>query len=368
MGKYENYIACVVLLSFSWVVSNAQQNKPGPDSAALLQAKKLRQTEQKIGYSNSHPDAQWFPKAGLGLFIHWGMVAVKATGDLSWCMLANKPWKDVTITPNDYYALADKWNPNEMNFDKMLKAAKAAGVGYAVFVTKHHDGFALWPSKYGEIGTKYHFGGRDFVMEFVSACRKNKIRVGLYYSPPDWYYERQYKNFSFNSKEQLDMDHKPAVLPKKPADFEQKRCEYIQNQVTELLTNYGKIDLIWFDGGHGEIPNKRVRELQPGIVINRRNGGDGDYGDSEGALPQKRFQGWFETCETCWPSRKWAYTENAGWDTAPEVITELVNIFEKDKFQEEVEKTIGKAAKADKIASRTAKHISEKMEEDPAFL
>jgi hypothetical protein len=96
------------------------------------------------------------------------------------------------------------------------------------------------------------------------------------------------------------MDHQPTVLPKRPPEFEQSRIDYINHQVRELLTNYGKIDLMWFDGGKGEIPNQLVRELQPGIVINRRNGGVGDYGDSEGALPKKRFEGWFETCETSW--------------------------------------------------------------------
>jgi alpha-L-fucosidase len=305
---------------------NAQQNKAVIDSAALMQAQQLKQVEQKAGLSSSLPQAQWFPKAGLGLFIHWGMTAVNATGDLSWNMLANKPWKDATITPNKYYEQVNSWNPYKMNFDKMLKAAKTIGVTYAVFVTKHHDGFALWPSKYGELGTKNYFGGRDFVKEFVAACRKNNIRVGLYYSPPDWYFGRKYKNFSYSKQVVLDMDHKPTVLPQVPDDFEQNRRAYIQHQVTELLTNYGKIDLIWFDGGDGEIPNKVVRELQPGIVVNRRNGGGGDFGDTEGGLPQKRFNGWFETCETCWPSRKWAFTENAGWDTAPEVITELVKL------------------------------------------
>lgn len=304
----------------------AQQIKVVPDSVALLQAQQLKQTEQKKVISNNHPNAQWFPKAGLGLFIHWGMSAVMGDGDLSWCMMANKSWNDATVTPNNYWAQVNQWHPDKMNFDKILKAAKAAGVTYAVFVTRHHDGFALWPSKYGDFGTKTNFGGRDFVKEFVTACRKNNIRVGLYFSPPDWYYGRKYKSFSFHGKQVLDMDHKPTVLPEKPADFEQKRCEYIQNQVTELLTNYGKINLMWFDGGKGEIPNKLVRELQPGIVINRRNGGIGDYGDTEGALPQKRFEGWFETCETCWPSRKWSYSKNDKWDTGSEVITELVKL------------------------------------------
>ncbi len=317
----------LIIFSFGLLLPiNAQPTKVTADAAALLQAQQLKQTEQKKVIPNNHPDAQWFPNASLGLFIHWGMSAVMADGDLSWSMLANRSWEDATVTPNTYWAQVNQWHPDKMNFDKMLKAAKAAGITYAVFVTRHHDGFALWPSKYGEFGTKTHFGGRDFVKEFVDACRKNNIRVGLYFSPPDWYYGRQYKNFSFHSKQVLDRDHKPTVLPEKPVDFEQKRGEYIQNQVTELLTNYGKIDLMWFDGGKGEIANDRVRELQPGIVINRRNGGIGDYGDSEGALPKKRFEGWFETCETAWPSHNWSYAKNNKWDTGAEVITELVKL------------------------------------------
>lgn len=121
------------------------------DSAAILQAKQLKQADQKVS-DNRKSHAQWFPKAGLGLFIHWGMSAVTATGDLSWNMIANKPWKDATMTPNQYYAQAKRWNPDKMDFDKILKAAKAAGITYAVFVTRHHDGFALWPSQYSEIG------------------------------------------------------------------------------------------------------------------------------------------------------------------------------------------------------------------------
>ena len=78
--------------------------------------------------------------------------------------------------------------------------------------------------------------------------------------------------------------------------------------------------------GRGEIPNAEIRRLQPGIVINNRNGGGGDYGDTENKPPAKRFKGWFETCQTCWPAKKWSYTEDAGWNTAPQVIAELVGL------------------------------------------
>lgn len=296
------------------------------DDAAEKQAQALQQAgKQQSGPHNPHPAAQWFPDAGLGLFIHWGLASVGATGDLSWGMLANKPWKDATVTPNTYYGWAKRWKPDRMDYDKMLAAAKAAGFTYAVLVTKHHDGFTLWPSEFGDLGTKQTFGGRDFVKECVAACRKHGLKVGLYYSPPDWWFDRQYKSFSMGGKV-FDMNHQPTKLPPRPADHDAKRAELVRGHVRELLTRYGKVDLLWFDGGRGEISNDEVRKLQPGIVINRRNGGGGDYGDSEGKLPASRFKGWFETCETCWPARKWSYTEDAGWDTAPQVIEELVRL------------------------------------------
>lgn len=294
------------------------------DDAAAGQAAALGQATHASTTANTHPDAQWFPDAGLGLFIHWGMASVRGTGDLSWAMMANKPWRDTTITPNAYYATIRDWKPDNVDYDAMLAAAKAAGFRYAVMVTKHHDGFTLWPSGVGDLGTKHSFGGRDFVREFTDACRKHGLKAGLYYSPPDWWFDREYKNFNYSGTPALDMDHQPVELPPKPADQDERRAALVRTQVTELLTRYGKIDLLWFDGGSGEISNDEVRRLQPGIIINNRNGGRGDYGDSEVTLPAKRFEGWFETCSTCWPSRKWAYTADYGFDTAPLVLTKLV--------------------------------------------
>lgn len=292
------------------------------DDAADGQARSLGQETSRPLSTNTHPDAQWFPDAGLGLFIHWGINSVRASGDLSWNMLANKPWKDSTVTPNQYYATIKDWHADRMDYDALLGAAKAAGFTYAIMVTKHHDGFALWPSAHGELNSRTQFAGRDFVSEYVAACRKHGLKVGLYFSPPDWWFEREYKSFTMKGPA-LDMDHQPVATKKKPADFEPKRRAMIQGQVTELLTRYGRIDLIWFDGGGGEIPSSEVRRLQPGIVINRRNGGGGDYGDTEVTLPDKRFAGWFETCATCWPSRKWSYSEGHGFDTAAVTLTKL---------------------------------------------
>jgi len=296
--------------------------------AATEQAKTLGQFVQKQAGKNKHPDAQWFPKAGLGLFIHWGIAAVQAKGDLSWVMLANKSWYDGTVKPNDYYASIKDWKPDHVDYDKMLAAAKAAGFKYAVLTTRHHDGFALWPSEYGDLGTKYTFQGRDFVKEFVTACRKNGLKVGLYYSPPDWWFDRQYRSWAF-SGEHLDMDHKPAKIPEMPPEHRKKRDDYIHGQLTELLTNYGKIDLIWFDGGDGsQMFGAEVSKLQPGIVNNGRNGSPCDYNIGEGSLPSKRFTGWYESCVPSWPQRMWSYrepTEYSSYD-APMILTMLVTL------------------------------------------
>lgn len=293
-----------------------------PSDIATDQAKALGQLLQHPPSQNRHPDAQWFPDAGLGLFIHWGIAAVRGEGDLSWTMLKNKKWHDGTITPNAYYQLIDQWNPNKLDFDKTLKAAKEAGFRYAVFVTKHHDGFTLWPSAYGEIGTKHSFNSRDFVKEYVDACHKHGLKVGFYYSPPDWYFDREYRKWQIKG-EWLDMDHQPAERLTAPAEHVKKRIELARGQLTELLTNYGKIDLIWFDGGDGELSNAEVRELQPGIVMNRRNGEAGDYGDTEGKLPKKRFNTWFETCMPAWPLRMWSYHHNYPHANAAYVLTQL---------------------------------------------
>jgi len=322
MRKFFHLLLCGLAL-FVNVISFAGDN----NTAASAQAQALKQAgEPKSVSSNTNPAAQWFPDAGLGLFIHWGLAAVDGKGDLSWAMMANKPWNDGTVTPNEYYAVTNRWKADRVNYDETLAAAKAAGFTYAVMVTKHHEGFTFLPSAFGDLGTKYTFGGRDFVREFVAACRKHGLKVGLYYSPPDWWFDREYKSFSMRGGPKLGMDHQLVTLQPKPKDHDAKRAEYVRGQVTELLSNYGQIDLIWFDGGHGEIPNVEVRRLQPGIVINRRNGGGGDYGDSESKLPAKRFTGWFETCDTCWPSHKWSFVLNQSYDTAPEVLEKLVKL------------------------------------------
>lgn len=261
----------------------------------------------------TNPDAQWYGDAGLGLFIHWGIASVKGI-NISWSMIEMATNKPAQIKPNDYFALAKNFNPTNYNPDKWLKTAKAAGFTYAVLTTRHHEGFALWPSAYGDFSTKNYMGGRDLVKAYVEACRKNGLKVGLYYSPPDWYFERDTKNFSRVPGHNLGPDGKERTTKATPEQLAAQKKAYIalvRGQIIELLTRYGKIDLLWFDGkvpdasGDDIITLNEIRKLQPGIVVDGRLHGKGDFITYERKLETtKPVKGWAELCNpwtSAWP-------------------------------------------------------------------
>jgi alpha-L-fucosidase len=291
-----------------------------------------------------HPDAQWYPKAGFGLFLHWGICSVRAM-NISWPMIPGRPlaerkleddelarvidqhdWnldgKPPAITPNEYWTMAKDFNPQNYDPDKWCKAAKDAGFVYVVLTTKHHEGFAQWPTAYGDFNTKTYMGGRDLVKDYVESCRKNGLKVGLYYSGPDWHFDRDYMTFLYHGAykknpglPQLDANLMPRDGKKDKADVAQHQKEssaLVRGQVEELLTNYGKIDLLWFDGKPAVpnpsdvIPMSRIRELQPGVVVNGRLHGHGDFFTYERTMPVKKTApGWAELCNT-W-TNSWPY-------------------------------------------------------------
>ncbi|HTK25699.1 MAG TPA: alpha-L-fucosidase [Pyrinomonadaceae bacterium] len=308
-----------------------------------------------------HPDAQWFPDAGLGLFIHWGIASVRAI-NISWPMrpgraLAkvkltpeerervvresdyNLTGKPPEITPNEYFEQAKNFNPQKYDPDKWLKAAKKAGFTYAVLTTRHHEGFALWPSAYGEFNTKKYMGGRDLVKDFVEACRRNGIKVGLYYSPPNWYFDRDYMNFLYDGGSKMNPelpslgpDLKPRTSKRSDEERQKHQEEYarmVKGQIEELLTRYGKIDLLWFDGkppipnGNNVISIERIRELQPGIVINPRLHGRGDFITYERTLgTDKVATTWAEFCNT-W-TNSWPHVAGAAFRSDGYVLGQFV--------------------------------------------
>lgn len=307
----------------------SQENSPAdshhPEVAEQHAVIGVRKKVETAFQRNPHPDAQWFGDAALGLFIHWGISAVRGEGDLSWSMMA-QPLGNVKnahdhygmyavqapVTPAFYWEQAKYLDATRYNPNQWLKAAREAGFEYAALTTRHHDGFAFWPSAFGDFNTKNYLGGRDLVGEYVDACRANGLKVGLYYSPPDWHWNRHHRSFRYSDeKPALGLHHEPIELPVLTPEQEEKRQAdfraYLKGQIEELLTRYGKIDLLWFDGdGHNAISVDRIRELQPGIVINQRAHGYGDYIDSECVFPKKRHDGWWDYCHV-WADGGWAY-------------------------------------------------------------
>lgn len=184
-------IICAALCSLGL---KAQINFPPTEYYALEQndidrAESLLDTPLKkpLEYPNPSKGAQWFPDASLGLFMHWGIHSMLGAQP-SWAMINHYRYNGGYKSKELYYSQALRFNP-EFNADKYLHAAKEAGFNYAVLTTRHHDGYCLWPSKYG-IGTKQFMGGRDLIKEYVEACHRAGLRVGLYYSPRDWLYPR----------------------------------------------------------------------------------------------------------------------------------------------------------------------------------
>ena len=318
-------------------------------------------TEDKTATHSMHPDAQWFPGAGLGLFIHWGLSSVKNM-DISWPMipgraLANKKLdsaelirvvnekdynlngKPPAITPNEYWAMAEEFNPRHYDADKWIKAAKNAGFSYAVLTTRHHEGFSMWPSSFNDFSTKKFMGGKDLIKPFVDACRKYGLKVGLYYSPPNWYFDRDYMSFIYGrahttnlSLPKVDADLNPRTTVKSEQEIKKHQADYaamVKGEVTELLTRYGKIDLLWFDGkppipdGSNVITADEIRKLQPGILINPRLHGKGDFVTFERNPPKTDPDGWAEFCNT-W-TNSWANSNTQPFRSDAFVLGQFVS-------------------------------------------
>lgn len=299
-----------------------------------------------LEFPNPHADAQWFPEAGLGLFIHWGIHSVAGIQP-SWAMIKDYPYGGSPDfhPPEKYYRLSDQFDPQNYHPDKWLATAKEAGFQYAVLTTKHHDGYALWPSDFGNMGTKQYLNGRDLIKPYIEACRKNGLKVGLYFSPRDWHYP----GFPISD---VNFDHNQRGEYPKITDPEANHERFLRffaftiGQIRELLTQYGKIDFLWFDGmhWHGEEDMKTgqvyqwIRELQPGIVINDRWGeivnpdGEtheaskpaGDCGTPEVHIPDQRQEGWWETCNI-WPNGHWGYVPDETFKPPSWFFDNLVN-------------------------------------------
>ena len=207
----------------------------------------------------------WFQEARFGMFIHWGLYAIPALGE--WI----RSQKNITI--EEYEKYFNEFNPKNYNPKEYAKLAKRAGMKYAVMTAKHHDGFCLFDSKYTTYKSTNTKCKRDLIKEYVEAFRGEDIKVGLYYSLLDWHHE-DYPAYGDRHHPMRNNEE----FKNKTYKFE-NYVQYFHNQVRELLTNYGKIDIMWFDFSYDDMAGekwqatklmKMVRDLQPHIIVDNR--------------------------------------------------------------------------------------------------
>ncbi len=257
----------------------------------------------------------WFRQARLGLFIHWGLYSLLERGEWAFVLDA--------IPADEYAKLARRFNPRRFDPDAIARLARAAGMKYLVHTTRHADGFCLFDSRHsvGDFTALRTPARRDLVAEFVAACRRHGLKVGLYYHLGDW-----------REPGYFDPDRFPASA--------RRMRESAHRQVEELMTNYGRIDLLWYDGwywehGRGQLwpglarprartfwraeaLNARVRRLQPHILINDRSGPREDFGTPEQRVEAEREGRAWETCMTI--GRQWGFTRYDSQRKTPQQI------------------------------------------------
>lgn len=293
------------------------------------------------------PIQPWYSQDGLGLFLCWGISSV-AHVEIGWGLFEDYDKPNLYWPPEKYDALADRFNPQNYHPDLWMEAAARAGFKYCVFLTRHHDGYALWPSDYGDFSTRQKLHGRDLVRPYVEACRKHGLKVGFYYSPNDWHYDPPgWPHRAFPRRDgQMHHSHPQKLgIPKfvdMPIPEIQKYFDqfypYVKGQVGELLTRYGTIDLLWWDGYewpegidiHGDDMERYVRRLQPNIVENDRyylwepHKPYGDFStEFESKDPTKRPEGAWEQCEMICGG--WSYRgEDKPCKPASHIIERLV--------------------------------------------
>lgn len=208
---------------------------------------------------------KWFRQARFGMFIHFGLYAIPGRGE--WIR------SNEQMTIEDYQPYFDAFNPSEFDAKVWAKAAKEAGMKYVVLTAKHHDGFCLFDSEYTDYKITNTPFGRDLVREFVEAVRAEGLRVGLYFSLLDWYHPDYPKYADRHHPMRGNIAYKDEQI-----DFD-RYLEFMHHQVEEIVTKYGKLDILWFDFSYGDMFGEKwkasdlielVRKHQPDVVVDNR--------------------------------------------------------------------------------------------------
>src|SRR5215831_14306504 len=249
-------------------VHSQTSTKAKPATTTKSATTKTTTTTKDLSETKQQKDARmkWWKDARFGLFIHWGLYSIPAgewngeTGHAEWIRTSAQ------IPLDQYDKFVQQFNPVKFNATEWVKLAKQAGMKYIVITSKHHDGFCMFDTKqtdFSIMSTPFH---RDVMKELAAACKKEGIQLCFYHSIMDW--------------------HHPDYLPRRGwetdrpttgANFD-NYISYMKSELKELLTNYGKIGVLWFDGEWESTWNHQrgkdlydyVRSLQPSIIVNNR--------------------------------------------------------------------------------------------------
>ena len=278
-------------------------------------------TQAEWEASNFAPakSVEWFRDAKYGMFIHFGL-STHDNADLSWGTCRTRKAPDVgggPVADEVWQAYPEDFKLEKFNAKEWVEIAKAGGFKYIVVIAKHHDGFHLWDTAQSDFKVTNTPFGRDYLKELADACQAADMPFGIYYSQRDWYHPDYMPVDTAKAKMN---GNKWTLNPGETSPIGEKHKKYINyqfNAVRELLTKYGKVDILWWDaawwGGmftaemwDGEKLTRMARELQPAILLNNRASVPGDFDTPEQRLGF--FQDWrpWESCICL--THSWSYS------------------------------------------------------------
>jgi alpha-L-fucosidase len=304
-------------------------------------AAQSQETKNYLNESRAQYEARmvWWTQARFGMFIHWGLYSIPAG---EWKGSTNHAeWIRTTaqIPLGEYDKFVGQFNPVKFNAAEWVKLAKNAGMKYITITSKHHDGFCLFDSKFTDFDVMSTPFKRDILKELADACHKEGIKICWYHSIMDWHHP------DYLPRREWEKDRSTAG-----ADYD-RYVQHLKNQLKELLTNYGEISVLWFDGEWESTWNQKygteiynyVRSLQPNIIINNRVGAGragmegftkagefaGDFGTPEQEIPATGMPGlYWETCMTM--NNNWGYNKHDDhWKSPEDLIRKLSDIASK---------------------------------------
>ena len=278
-------------------------------SPFLIQSQGIKE----ISSSSSNDKMLWFEEAKLGIFIHWGIYSVNGISE-SWSFYNGY------ISHYDYMKQLKGFTANNFDPKKWSNLIEESGAKYTVITTKHHDGFALWDSKYGNLNSyKSSTSKKDLLSPFIREIRSKGIKLGLYYSLPDW----SYKDYTHHTNK-----IKRYNIQENPKRWN-RFLKYRDGQLKELKTRYNP-DLWWFDGDweHNAVEWKIIelknilKKNSPNVIFNSRLNGLGDYETPEIGIPVFRPNAkYWELCVTI--NDSWGYQQNDNNYKTPMQVIDL---------------------------------------------